>query len=83
MLRELYYFYCNVWNFLQFHRKHVKKGKNVKIFGRLRVCGSGQLEIKENARVVSDWRANPIGGEYTVFNLIGGANHCWGKFRII
>lgn len=31
------------------------------------------LEIKENARIVSDWRANPIGGEYTVFNLVGGA----------
>ena len=73
MFRKIYYCCCNLWNILELHRKHVNVSKDVKIFGRVRLCGTGLLEIKENVRIVSDWRANPIGGKYTVFNLVGGA----------
>lgn len=72
MFRNIYYLYCNLYNSINFRRKHVKKEKTAKIYGRVRLCGNGNLQIKDNARIISDWRANPIGGEYTVFNLVGG-----------
>ena len=66
------------------YRKHAEISKDVKIFGRVRLCGGdGLLKIKKNVRIVSDWRANPIGGEYTVFNLVWGGNNHRRKFRII
>ncbi|MBC5740423.1 hypothetical protein H8Z79_08090 [Blautia sp. 2744] len=84
MFRKIYYCYCNLWNKLEFYRKHAEISKDVKIFGRVRLCGGdGLLKIKKNVRIVSDWRANPIGGEYTVFNLVWGGNNHRRKFRII
>lgn len=72
MFRNVYYKFCNIVNTFNFKRKHAQIAKNARIYGRIRLCGNGFLDIKNNVRIVSDWRANPIGGEYTVFNLVGG-----------
>lgn len=71
MLRNIYYIFCNLYNKICFKRKKVKLGNDVQFYGKIRLCGNGLIEIGNNVRIISDWQANPIGGEYTVFNMGG------------
>ena len=72
MFRSVYYSICNIINKVEFRRKGFNYPDTLKLYGHIHLCGSGKCQIAENVQIISDWRANPIGGEKSVFDFRGG-----------
>lgn len=69
LLAKLRYLPSNIFNFINFKRKHVVSGKNVTVKGTVFVTGHGQIILSDNVRINSCQVANPIGGDSkTVLN---------------
>lgn len=49
-------------------------GKGLRIKGRLLLQGRGKIEIGEDVTIYSRYTVNPIGGNRTVFQVMGGAS---------
>ena len=52
----------NIYNKLLLKKHRVKYGANLKINGRLLLCGTGDLIIGDNVTINSSFESNPTGG---------------------
>lgn len=63
-----------LYNNLIFKLKHVKKGTNIVIRGRLKIVGSGTIRLGDNLKINSGANYNIIGGDTrTVFSVAPNA----------
>lgn len=73
LLRKLINIPWTIYNFFLLKRKGVMYGRNVMIWGKLYMQGSGTMRIGSNVIIVSTPSVNPDGGGvYCCFTLHGG-----------
>lgn len=65
-LLNLFSIIPSICNAVVFRYRQVQVGKQVKLNGRIRVYGRGQIQIEDSVRINSGRRFNPIGGDTTV-----------------
>lgn len=78
MLARLLFFPSYVINRIVFAIRRVNLGKNVKLFGIIKLCRSGKLRIGDNTIIQSCRYANPLSNR-SVFEIHRGAEVCIGR----
>ena len=73
LLLSLFAVIPSICNLVTIRYRHMKIGKLVKINGRLRVYGGGQIQIEDRVRINSGRQYNPIGGDTTV--ILNSSEH--------
>ncbi|SDO76183.1 acyltransferase [Selenomonas ruminantium] len=69
-----------LWNNFVFYSRKVVVGQNVKIRGRINVCGEGEIFLADDITINSNIRYNAIGGQSgCTFNVRSGAQIIIGR----
>ncbi len=63
-----------ICNKIELYCRGVVYGKRLQIKGRLLLQGRGKIEIGDDVTIYSRYTVNPIGGNRTVFQVMGEAN---------
>lgn len=66
-----------IYNWIILKYKNIDYGKHLVINGRILIQGKGTIEIGDNVCINSHYSYNPVGGNKTVFQVVGD-----GKLRI-